>query len=159
MKDVLYNGPEIAIRIDGIRIKKRKITLKYDDISSIKIRKARISRFWLLFILSGIVLNIFLIFLLYHILTDFYFISDTHHRSIQNARRSQGMIIGFLVILPVVISLWMQKYFRRFNMLIIIWNHSEFRIKLDDLHISTSELKGYLEGRVKSLLISNELMS
>ena len=159
MKDVLYNGPEIAIRIDGIRIKKRKITLKYEDIASIKIRKARISRFWFIFIIAGIVFNVFLIFLLYRILADFYFISDTHHRSIQNARRSQGMIIGFLVILPVVISLWMKKYFQRFNMLIIIWNHSEFRIKLDDLHISTSELQRFLEGRVKSLLISKDLMT
>jgi hypothetical protein len=159
VKEVLYNGPELAIRVDGIRIKRRKLTLKYEDISSIKIRKARISRLWLIFILAGIVLNILLIFLLYRILTDFYFISDTHTRHFQYARRSQGMIIGFLVILPVIIFLWMKKYFKRFNMLIIIWNHSEFRVKLDDLHMTVSELKRDLEGKVKTLLISSKLMT
>ncbi len=149
MKDYLYNGPKLAIRIDGIRIKKRKINLAYRDISSVRIRKAGLKRGWLGIILLGILLIILLIYILYLFLAHFYFISDIHSRHFNYSRRSPGIIIGILVILPVVIFLSIKKYFRRYIMLIIKWDHDEFRIKLKELNIPLSELKRYLEGKVK----------
>jgi len=149
MKDYLYNGPELAIRIDGIRIKKRKINLTYQEVSSVRIRKAGLKRGWLGIILLGIILIILLIYILYLFLAHFYFISDLHSGHFHYPRRSPGIIIGILVIIPIMIFLRLKKYFRRHIMLIIKWDHDEFRIKLKELNIPVSELKRYLEGKVK----------
>ncbi len=149
MKDYLYNGPKLAIRIDSIRIKKRKINLAYQDISSVRISKAGLKRGWVGIILLGIMLISLLIYILYLFLAHFYFISDAHSGHFNYPRRSPGILIGILVILPVVIFLSIKKYFRRHIMLIIKWDHDEFRIKLQELNISLSVLKRYLEGKVK----------
>jgi formate/nitrite transporter FocA (FNT family) len=132
-------------------MRKRNITLKYSDISSISIRKARLTRGWLGLILLGIGLNILILCMLYQFLNQFYFASDFHVP--HYPRRSSGIIIGILVILPVIISLRISKYFRKQLMLIIKWDHEEFRIKLSELNIPETELKRYLEG--KGLEISN----
>ena len=157
MKEILYNGPELTIRNDGIRIKKKKLVLSYQEISSIRIKRARLSRFWLLYILSGILLNAFIIFLIYRFLMNFYLMADSQNGHFHYARRSQGMIIGILVLIPIGITMWMTKYFKKSNMLIIRWNRSEYRIKTDDLHITLSELKRYLEGKFGSVQAGNEL--
>jgi hypothetical protein len=156
LKDYLYNGPGLAIRNDGLRIKKRKLTLSYQDISSIGIRKARLTRGWLGLILLGIILITGILCLLYLFLAHFYFISDVHGAHYHYARRSPGIIIGILVILPVIIFLRIKKYFRKQVMLIIKWDHDEFRIKFSELNITENELKRYLEG--KAIVITSELM-
>jgi hypothetical protein len=145
LKDSLYSGPNLAIKNDGIRIKKRNITLNYSDISSVTIRKARLTRGWLGLILLGIVLNIAILYLLYMFLNQFYFLSDI--RVAHYPRRSSGIIIGILIILPIIITLSITKYFRKQSMLIIKWDHDEFRIKLSELNIQEGELKRYLEGK------------
>jgi hypothetical protein len=157
VKDYLYNGPRLAIRWDGVRIKKRKISLNYEDISSISIRKARLTRGWLGMILLGLILNIVLLYLLYLFLSHFYFISDVHGANFHYPRRSPGILIGILVILPLIISLRIKKYFTKQVMLIIKWDHDEFRIRFCELNIHFSELKRYLEG--KGVDISGELVN
>lgn len=155
MKDYLYNGPSLAIKNDGVRIKKRKITLNYKDISSINVRKASLMRGWLGMILLGLILIIVLLYLLYLFLDHFYFISDVHGAQFHYARRSPGIIIGILVILPIIISLRIKKYFRKYVMLIIKWDHDEFRIKVSEMNIRAGELVRYFEG--KGVVVSGEL--
>ena len=94
-----------------------------------------------------LILNVILLYLLYLFLDHFYLMSDVHGVHYHYARKSPGIIIGILVVLPVIISLRIKKYFRRQVMLIIKWDHDEFRIKFNDLNITTSELKRYFEGK------------
>jgi hypothetical protein len=155
LKDSFYSGPKLVIRPDGIKIRKRNINLKYPDISSISIRKARLTRGWLGLMLLGIILNIVILYLLYLFLNHFYFISDVHEAHYHYSRRSPGIIIGLLIILPVIISLRITKYFRKQVMLIIKWNHNEFRIKLSEMNISEGELKRYLEGKGVKIVTRN----
>jgi hypothetical protein len=159
VKDYLYNGSELSIKNDGIRIKGRKITLLYKDISSINIRKARVTRGWLGLIFLGIVLNLICLGLLYLLLVNFFTMSDVHGGHFHYARRSSGIIIGILIMSPVLISIWIKKYFKREVMMIIKSDHQEFRIKFSELNLSVQEVKRYLEERVKVVSVSEELSS
>jgi hypothetical protein len=58
------------------------------------------------------------------------------------------MLIGILLVLPVVISFRISRYFTKPVMLIIKWDRGEFRMKFSELGISVGELKQYLEGKV-----------
>jgi hypothetical protein len=156
MKDYLYNGPKLAIGTDGIRIKERKITLSYKDISAITIRKARVTRGWIGMILLGMALNVILLGLLFLFLTNYIFMSDIHGGHFHSSRRSPGIIIGILLVLPVVISIWMKKYFKRDIMLIIKSDHNEFRIKFRDLNLPVLEVKRYLEERGIVIIVTKE---
>lgn len=159
MKDYLYNGPKLSIRNDGIRIKERRITLLYKDISSITIRKARVTRGWLGLIFLGIVLNVFILGLLYLVLVNLLTMSDVHGGHFHYSRRSSGIVIGILIMSPVLVSIWMKKYFKREVMIIIKSDHQEFRFKFRELNLSLKDVKRYFEERVKMIIVSEELSS
>ncbi len=148
MKDILYNGPRLVIKTDGIKIRKRNLKLSYPEIGSITIKKARLTRGWLGLILLGVILDIVLVYLLYLFVANVYDLSDLHRGHFHYSRRSSGIVLGILLVLPIVISFRISRYFSRPLMLIIKWDRSEFRIKFSELKISVAELKSYLEGKV-----------
>ena len=147
VKNILYSGPGLVIGRDGIRIRKRKLIIAYPDIISVTIRKARLTRGWLGLIFLGVVLDIALLYLLFLFVTNVYDLADLHKGHIRIPRRSSGVIIGVLLILPAVISYRISKYFTRPLMLIIKWNGGEFRMKFSELGISVAELTNYLAGK------------
>ncbi len=148
MKEILYNGPRLVIKTDGIMIRKRNLMLSYPEITTIIIKKARLTRGWLELILLGVILDIVLVYLLYLFLMNVYDLSDLHGGHFHYARRSSGIVLGILLVLPIVITFRISRYFTRPVMLIIKWDHGEFRMKFSDLKISVAELKSYLEGKV-----------
>lgn len=148
MKEILYNGPRLVIKSDGIKIRKRNLKLSYPEITSITIKKARLTRGWLGVILLGIILDIVLVYLLYLFLFNFYDLSDVHRGHFHYSRRSPGIVIGILLVLPIFISFRIRRYFTRPVMLIIKWDRGEFRMKFSELNLSVTELKKYLEGKV-----------
>lgn len=148
MKDILYTGPRLAIKTDGIKIRKRNLTISYPEITSITIKKARLIRGWLGLILLGVILDIVLVYLLYIFLVNVYDLSDVHGGHFHYSRRSSGIVFGILLVLPIVISFRISRYFTRPVMLIIKWDRGEFRMKFSDLNIPVAELKRYLEGKV-----------
>jgi hypothetical protein len=148
VKDILYNGPRLVIKSDGIKIRKRNLNLSYPEITSITIKKARLTRGWLGLIFLGIILDIVLVYLLYFFLVNFYVLSDFHGGYFHYSRRSPGIVIGILLVLPILISFRIRRYFTRPVMLIIKWDHGEFRMKFSEINISVAELKRYFEGKV-----------
>ncbi|TRZ71940.1 MAG: hypothetical protein D4R97_06315 [Bacteroidetes bacterium] len=149
VKDILYNGPRLVLKMDGIKIRKRNLMISYPDITSITIKKARLARGWLGLILLGVILDIALVFLLYLFLVNFYDLPDVHGGHFHYSRRSSGIVIGILLVLPIFISFRIRRYFKRPVMLIIKWDRGEFRMKFSELNISVAELKRYLEGKVE----------
>lgn len=148
VKDILYNGPRLVIKSDGIKIRKRNLNLSYPEIISITIKKARLTKGWLGLILLGVILDIVLIYLLYFFLDTFYDLSGVHASHFHYSRRSPGIVIGILLVLPIFISFRIRKYFSRPVMLIIKWDGGEFRMKFSEINIPVAELKRYLEGKV-----------
>jgi hypothetical protein len=148
VKNALYSGPKLVIRQDGIKIRKGDIMIGYPEITSLTIRKARLTRGWLGLIFFGIFLDITLLYLLYLFVTNVYDMSDLHRGYIRFPRRSSGIVMGILLVLPIVISYRIARYFTRPLMLIIKWDKGEFRIKFSELGISVAELKNYLPGKV-----------
>jgi hypothetical protein len=148
VKNILYNGPKLSIRPDGIRIRRRKLTLDYPGITSITVKKARLTRGWLGLILLGITLDITLVYILYIFLDNYYDLSGLNGIHVHYSRRSPGIVIGILLALPVFITFRIMRYFSRPLMLIIRWKDGEFRMPFRELGISVGELKQYLEGKV-----------
>ena len=149
MKDILYSGPRLVIKADGIKIRKGNLKITYPEISSITIRKARLTHGWLGLILLGVILDIILVYLFYIFMVKVYDMSDLHGGHIHLPRRSSGVILGILLVLPIVITFRISRYFTRPLMLIIKWDRGEFRMKFSELNISVAELKSYLEGKVE----------
>ena len=112
------------------------------------IKKARLTRGWLGLILLGIILDIVLVYLLYLFMVNFYDLLDLHGGHLHYSRRSPGIVIGILLVLPIFISFRIRRYFMRPVMLIIKWDRGEFRMKFSELNISVAELKRYFEGKV-----------
>ena len=148
MKNILYNGPRLVIKADGIKIRKRNLKQSYPEITSITIKKARLTRGWLGLILLGIILDIVFVYLLYFFLVNFYDLSGFHAGHLHYSRRSPGIVIGILLVLPIFISFRIRRYFTRPVMLIIKWDRGEFRMKFSEINIPVAELKRYLEGKV-----------
>ena len=156
MKDILYSGPKLVIKSDGIKIRKRNLKITYPEICSITLRKARLIRGWLGLIFLGVILNIILFYLLYIFMVNVYDMSDLHGGHIHLPRRSSGVVLGILLVLPIVITYRISKYFTRPLMLIIKWDRGEFRMKFSELNISIAELKSYLEGKVGIEVITRD---
>lgn len=148
MKEILYSGPKLVIKSDGIRIRKEKLTIPYPEISSVTIKKAHVTRGWLGMLLLGIILDIVILYLLYQFVVNVYDLSDLHGGHFHYPRRSSGMVLGILLALPIIISYYVSRYFTRPLMLVIKWDGGEFRIKFSELHLTVAELKSYLEGKV-----------
>jgi hypothetical protein len=148
VKEILYNGPRLVIKSDGIKIRKGNLKLSYPEITSITIKKARLTHGWLGLILLGVILDIVLVYLLYFFLVNFFDLSVVSGGHFHYSRRSPGIVIGILLVLPIFISFRIMRYFMRPVMLIIKWDRGEFRIKFSELNISVAELKRYLEGKV-----------
>jgi hypothetical protein len=148
VKDILYSGPGLVIKSDGIKIRKRNLMITYPEITSITIKKARLTRGWLGLILLGVILDIVFVYLLYIFMVNVYDMSDLHGGHIHLPRRSSGVVLGILLVLPIVITYRISKYFTRPLMLIIKWDRGEFRMKFSELNISIAELKSSLEGKV-----------
>ena len=156
MKDILYSGPRLVIKSDGIKIRKGNLRLNYPEITSITIKKARLTRGWLGLIFLGVILDIILFYLLYIFMVNVYDMSDLHGGHIHLPRRSSGVVLGILLVLPIVITYRISKYFTRPLMLIIKWDRGEFRMKFSELNISIAELKSYLEGKVGIEVITRD---
>jgi hypothetical protein len=147
VKNIIYNGPKLVIKADGIILRKRNLRISYPEITSITIRKARLTRGWLGLIFLGVLLDIGLVYLLYHFLVNYYDLQDLRGYS-HYSRRGSGMVIGFLLVIPIFITYRITRYFTKPLMLIIKWQGGEFRMKFSDLGISVGELKSYLDGKV-----------
>jgi hypothetical protein len=52
---------------------------------------------------------------------------------------------------PFFIIFRIKKYFKKYLMLVINWDHNDFRIKISDLGINVYELKKFLEGKIESV--------
>ena len=148
VKDILYNGSSLVINRDGIKIRKRNLAISYPEITSITIKKARLTHGWLGLIFLGVILDIGIVYLLYHFLVNVYDLPGVHGGHFHYSRRSTGIVLGILLVLPIVISFRISRYFSRPVMLIIKWDRGEFRMKFSEINISVAELKRYLEGKV-----------
>jgi len=148
VNEILYSGPKIVIKSDGIKIRKRNLFISYPEIISITIKKARLTRGWLGLIFLGVILDIGIIYLLYHFLVNVYDLPGVHGGHFHYSRRSTGIVLGILLVLPIVISFRISRYFSRPVMLIIKWDGEEFRMKFSEINVSVDELKRYLEGKV-----------
>ena len=51
---------------------------------------------------------------------------------------------------PLFIIFKVKKYFRKYEMLVIQWDHDEFRIKISDLRLKVNDLKVFFEGKIES---------
>jgi hypothetical protein len=149
MREPFYSGTKLTIKSDGIRLKKRDLFLKYSEISSISIKKARLSKAWLGFIILGLILDAILIYLLFYFVVNIYNLQSQHNAHLHYSRRGPGMVIGVFVALPVIITYRVMSYFTRPVMLIIRWDNGEFRTKFSELKISVEGLKSYLHGKVE----------
>ena len=54
---------------------------------------------------------------------------------------------------PFFIITRIKKYFKKYLILIIRWDHDEFRIKISDLGINASELKIFFESKTASVQV------
>jgi hypothetical protein len=151
MKNSFYNGPKIEIGEHYIKIKKKDLRLSYSEIKSADIKNTRSDRFWLVYIIAGII--IILIFLYFLFLTiqglmnGSSFITGNGHR---NNYKSLAFIIAFLTGVPLFIISRIKKYFRKYPVMIIVWKKHEFRIKISELGIKENELKSFIESKVKT---------
>ena len=62
MTTYFYNGPKISIAEDYVRIKEKNIKLDYKEIKSISIQTTRLDKEWMLFIIGGLLISLFLLF-------------------------------------------------------------------------------------------------
>ena len=58
-----------------------------------------------------------------------------------------------LVLLPILISVRIKRYFTKPLMFIVKWDSGEFRMKFNEMKISAAELKNFLAGKVSNLEI------
>lgn len=149
VKEVLYSGPKLVIKSDGIKIRKKNRMIRYSEIRSVTVRKAHLTRGWPGLILGGILLVLLLLFVLYLFVTNVYDLADFRSHHIRISRRGSGIVLGLLIALPVYITFRVSRYFTRPLMLIIKWEGGEFRMKFSELGISVAALKGYLAGKVE----------
>jgi len=155
MSNHFYDGPKLKIGKDFIKIKERNILLDYSEIKSVSIRTSRLSKAWLLYIISGMiamsVILILLFMVVYGLLTDSGAFAG--NRLFTNRR----IIILLMLIFiggPFFIVYKIQKYFRKYLMLIIRWDHRDFRIKISDLKIDVNELKVFLERKIEVQMVN-----
>jgi hypothetical protein len=152
MNKSFYNGPKIEIRTDYIKIKKRNIILRYQDIKLIKIKNTRLTRVWFLYIIAGTIA--FLIILYFFFLFIRGLINDSTILSGNGLYYRKHLISLFMFFFiggPLFILIKVKKYFKNYPMLIIIWGNKDFRIKISDLGINVFKLKQFFEGKTESL--------
>ena len=58
---------------------------------------------------------------------------------------------------PFFIIVKIKKYFKKYLMLVIKWDHHDYRIKISDLGINVSKLKGYFEGKMESIHVDIQI--
>ena len=153
MKEYLYNGPAISIGNSGIRIKKNEINLPFSQISSVSVKKAHSDKLWLLYVILGSIAVVLLIGMFYNFLVNFYLAAETSNGTFHYPRRSMGVTLAMMIIIPVLITFRIWPYFRRYLVLIIKWNHHEFRIKLSSLKLPPAVIKNYFEGKINGPVI------
>ena len=151
MKKQFYSGPKIEIGQDHIKIKEQNIRLNYKDIKSIGIKNTRLSRKWLLYLVTGVlafivILGIFFLFIRGSI-------DDQAHvpgSGFYNRKHSISLLMFIFIGGPLVILFKVKKYFRKHIMLVIKWENADFRIKISDMGIDANELKMFLERKIES---------
>jgi len=143
MNKSFYNGPRILISEDFIKIKDRNLRLEYKDILLVAVRKTRIDKWWLLYILAGIILCLTILYLFF--LTIKGITNDSGILAGGNYHRNRfiTVLVFFFIGSPVFIIGKIKKYFKKHLMLIINWEHGEFRMKISSMGISEDELKNY----------------
>jgi len=152
MNKYFYTGPKIEIGKDSIKIKERNIRLSYQDIKSIRIKYTRLDRAGLLYIIAGIIalsLILFLFFIFIHGL-----FSDTTILRTSGLFYKRRMIILLLFFFtggPFFIIFKVRKYLKKYLMLVISWDHHDFRIKISELGRDVNDLKTFFEGKVRSI--------
>jgi hypothetical protein len=156
MNKHFYNGPKVEIGKDFIKIKERNIKLSYQDIKLISIKNARVNRVWLLYIIAGIIGFSIILFLFCIVLQGLF--SDSPKFAISGIFYRKRTIILFMLLFiggPSFIIYKIKKYFKKYLMLIIQWDHHDFRIKISDLRINVNELRIFLESKTEFLEFDN----
>ena len=152
MNKHFYKGPKIEIGKDYIRIKKRNIRLSYQEIKSIRIKKTRIDRAWLFYILTGFAGLSIILFLFYIFIQGLFNDTAILARSgLFYRKRIIVLLMFFFIGGPFFIIIKIKKYFKKDLMLVINWEHHDFRIKISDIGIDVYKLKMFFEGKLESL--------
>ncbi len=146
------HGKEILIGSEFIWLKEKNIRLRYDAISSVSIRMARLHRAGLLYIIAGmtalaVILGLFMAGIIG-------FLSHPENPAILglfNRRHGISLLLFLFIGGPAFIISWIRKYFRKHMMLVIRWKHRDFRTRISELKINVQELKIFLEERVQNL--------
>jgi hypothetical protein len=148
MNKPFYNGSGIEISKDFIRIKKGNYRIDYKDILSIRIKKTRIDRAWIIYILTGLIALSIILFVFCYFIAGLFFDPGLVNQKFYTGKRV--MILWMLLFLggPFFIILKIKKYFRKHMMLIIKWGHHDFRINISGMNINLHELERFLEGKI-----------
>jgi hypothetical protein len=144
-----YSNPKIEIRKDFIKLKEKNIKLGYTEIRSVSIRNARVERAGLIYIITGIIGFLIILCLFYIVLRGLF--SDSSwlaNRGIFRSKRTIIVLMFFFIGGPAFIYYKIKKYFRKQLMLIIHWDHKDFRIKIPDIKINIDELKKFFEEKI-----------
>jgi len=152
MKKLFYSGPEIEIGKDYLKIKKRNTRINFRDINSVSIKNARIDRAWLLYAISGIAGLAIILCLLVLVIRDLY--GDSSGLAGSGLFVRKRTIIPLMLLFiggPFFILMKIKKYFRKYLVLIIRWDHHDFRIRISGLKINAYKLKSFFEGKIRSV--------
>jgi hypothetical protein len=149
MNNPFYNGPKIEIGKDFIRIKKGNTRINFLDIKSIRIKKTRIDRVWIIYILTGLIALSIILFAFWYFIMGLFVDPGMVNQRLYTGKRV--MILWMLLFIggPFFIILKIKKYFRKHLMLVIKWDHHDFRIKISEMKINALELKSFFEGKIQ----------
>lgn len=148
MNKPFYSGPKIEIGRDFIKIKKGNTRIYYPDIKSISIKHSRLNRAWFLYILTGMIALSIILFAFWYFIMGLFVDPGFVNQKLYTGKRV--MILWMLLFLggPFFIILKIKKYFKRHMMLIIKWDHHDFRIKTSGLKINLSEFERFLKDKI-----------
>ena len=150
MNKHFYNGQKIDIGKDYIKIKERNIRLSYQDIKVISIKYTRLDRAWFIYIIAGIIAFSIILYIFFIVVQGLYSDSTMLRTSgLFYRKRILILLMFFFISGPFFIVFKVKKYFKKYLMLVINWNHHDFRIKISDLGRSVYDLKMFFEGKVK----------
>lgn len=147
-----YKGPKIEIRKDYIKITKRNILLSYQDIKLISIKNTRLDRAWYLYIIAGIIAISIILYVFFMVIRGL--INDSTiltNSGLYYRKHLISVFMFFFIGGPLFIIIKVKKYFKKYLMLVIHWDHHDFRIKISDLKINVYELKTFLKSKVGSM--------
>ncbi|MEI6683324.1 MAG: hypothetical protein WCO44_11880 [Bacteroidota bacterium] len=146
------HGKGIVIGSEFIWLKEKNTRLSYDAIRSVSIRKARLHRAGLLYIIAGMTaLAVILGLIMAGIIGLLVHPENPAIQGLFNRRHGISLLLFLFIGGPAFIISWIRKYFRKHMMLVIRWKHRDFRTRISELKINVQELKVFLSSRVEHL--------